>query len=140
MRKITLLLATAAFLVYGCGNQSAEYIQQLEKTIKDDSVKKVAEMEMLKSEMQERIDSLQDACGNCNGNFHVITGSFREQANADNYLAEMSKLGYKAEIVEAPNGFHLVSTYCGQTLNEMFTALNTARNNVNPESWIYVKN
>ena len=140
MRKFTLLLTIAAFFIYGCGNNSTEYVQQLEKTIKDDSIKKAAEIEMLKSEMQERIDSLQDACGNCNGNFHVITGSFREQSNADKYLTEMAKLGYKATQVEAPNGFHLVSTYCGKTLNEVFSALNTARNNVNPESWIYVKN
>lgn len=138
-----IILFIATFLVMSSCNfftkKKDAYIKQLEQVIKEDSLKRVAEIESLKAEMQAKLDSMKQACGNCEGNFYVITGSFKIQQNADNYLNEMKSLGYNAQIVEAPNGFHLVSTFCGKTLNESLNALNTARNNVHPEAWIYIK-
>lgn len=144
MKKLSFLLLlallTAGFA--GCKyKKQAEYIKQLENAVKEDSLKRVAELEALKAEMQAKIDSLQAACqsGNPQGNFCVITGSFRIQQNADNYVKEMVKMGYKAQIIDAPNGFHLVSTYCAGSLREALSELNNARSNIHPDSWIYVK-
>ncbi|MCX7987264.1 MAG: SPOR domain-containing protein [Bacteroidales bacterium] len=143
MKKIALLIVVvfSTFFVSCKYKKQAEYIKQLENAVKEDSLKRVAELEALKAEMQAKIDSLQAACqsGNPQGKFCVITGSFRIQQNADNYVQEMNKLGYKAQIVEAPNGFHLVSTYCASSLREALSELNNARSNIHPDSWIYVK-
>ena len=143
MKKLTLLLLVIFAVGFvGCKyKKQAEYIKQLENAVKEDSLKRVAELEALKAEMQAKIDSLQAACGSGNpqGKFCVITGSFRIQQNADNYVQEMIKLGYKAQIVDAPNGFHLVSTYCASSLHEALSELNNARANIHPDSWIYVK-
>lgn len=143
MRKATLLILVlfAAFFGSCKFKKQAEYIKQLESVVKEDSIKRVAELEALKAEMQAKIDSLQAACqsGNPKGNFCVITGSFRIQQNADNYVQEMIKLGYKASIIDAPNGFHLVTTYCANSLQEALSELNNARSNIHPDSWIYVK-
>ena len=139
MKKIILLVSLVTIAFFGCKNNSSEYINKLEQKIKEDSLKNVAEMQTMKSEMQARLDSMQQACGDCIGSFYVVTGSFREPQNADNYLAEMKKQGLKAQIIVAPNGFHLVCTYCGQNLKDVLGALQSARNNVQPESWVYIK-
>jgi hypothetical protein len=124
--------------------RQAEYIKQLESTVKEDSLKRIAEMEALKAEMQAKIDSIKSACNSfsgsgASGNYCVITGSFKEQQNATNYLKEMVNMGYKASIINSGNGFYLVSTFCGNSLNEALSALNIARSNIHPDSWIFIK-
>ena len=69
----------------------------------------------------------------------MITGSFRNPLNAENFEKEMKKLGYKSQIVQAANGFNLVSAFSGNDYKEALNALNNIRTNVNQESWIYVK-
>ncbi len=141
-RLIALIISVSVLFAFnGCKyKKQAEYIKKLESELQQDSLRHAAELEAMKAEMQAKIDSIRENCGNnAKGNYCVITGSFRIQQNADNYLLEMQKLGYKAVIIDAPNGFHLVSTFCGQTLQESLSALNAARNNIHPDSWIYVK-
>lgn len=121
------------------GNKDKEYIERLENTIHDDSLEFAAQVEKLKKESEAKIDSIKNSCGGANGTYHVITGSFRNPSNAENYKIEMSKLGYTANIVMAPNGFNLVTTFSGNDFKEACNALANIRNSVNPESWIYVK-
>jgi hypothetical protein len=147
MKKIALLLIIIAFITTNCdylrkkgiigSKKQSEYIERLENTIHDDSIEFVAQVEKMKKENQEKIDSIQKSCGA--GSYHIITGSFRNPLNAENFLKEMAKLGYKSQIVQAANGFSLVSAYSGNNYKEILSALNTIRTNVNPESWLYVK-
>lgn len=147
MRKISILLILVVVFTSSCDYlrkkgilANKEYIERLENTLKDDSIENAAMLEKIKLEAQQKIDSITNACGKCTGNYHIITGSFRNQLNADNYQKEMSKLGYKSAIVEASNGFHLVSAYCGSDYKEVLNALSNIRNSVNQESWLYVQN
>jgi hypothetical protein len=149
MKRITLLLAVITLLTTNCEylrkkgiigkkKRMLEYIERLENTLRDDSIEFSAQIEKIKKDAQERIDSIQNACKN--GNYCVITGSFRNPLNADNFVGEMSKMGYKSQVVVAPNGFNLVSAFSSNSLNEALNALQNLRTNVNQESWIYVKN
>lgn len=145
MKKLTILFVLTGVLFSGCNffngkKEMREYIERLENSLKDDSLEYAAHMESLKRNMQLKIDSITEACAKPKGNFHIISGSFREQQNADRFLIEMEKLGYKSQIIDAPNGFHLVSVFAGTSLQEMFATLNKIRNSVNEESWIYINN
>lgn len=147
MKKITLFLVIIAIVFSGCNylrkkgffGKNKEYIERLENTIHDDSIEFAAQMEKLKAESQAKIDSIQKSCGSASGNYNVITGSFRNPLNAENFDKEMKKLGYKSQIVQAANGFNLVSAFSGNDYKEALNALNNIRTNVNQESWIYVK-
>ncbi len=126
--------------MFGSKKKMREYIDKLETTLKNDSIEFSANLDKMKTDMQRQIDSINSECSQTKGNYHIITGSFREQQNAVNFVSSMEKLGYKATIIDAPNGFHLVSISAGDNLKEMFTTLNNIRNSVNEESWIYIKN
>lgn len=145
MRKLAFFIGILALLFSGCNmfgskKKMREYIDKLETNLKNDSIQFSQTLEIMKAEMQHQIDSITAACGQPKGNYHIITGSFREQQNAVNFVSEMQKMGYSANIVEAPNGFHLVSVSAGNNLKDMFATLNNIRSAVNEESWIYIKN
>ena len=147
MKRLTLLLLVISLFLTNCDylrrkgiigskKQMLSQIEQLQKTVMDDSLM----MEKLKKESQAKIDSIQQSCAKPEGNFHVITGSFRNPANAENFVKEMAKLGYKSQIIQASNGFNLVSAFAGKDMHEACSALNTIRTNVNQESCLYVAN
>ena len=147
MKKITLILLVFSIIFSSCNylrkkgilGHSKEYVERLENTIHDDSIEYVAQMEKLKAESQAKIDSIQKVCGGCSGNYNVITGSFRNPLNAENFEKEMTKMGYKSQIIIAANGFNLVSAFSGDNYKEALNALVNIRTNVNQESWIYTK-
>jgi hypothetical protein len=150
MKKLAFLLAIIILLSTNCNylrkkgiigekKRMKEYIERLENTLKDDSLEFAARMEQMKKESQLKIDSVQKCCG-LNGNYHVITGSFRNPLNADNYVKEMKLKGYKSQIIMAPNGFNLVSTFASNNYKDALNALNNLRTSVIQDAWLYVKN
>lgn len=150
MKKIVFILAIFAFITTNCEylrkkgiigkkKRMAEYIAQLEEIKRDDSIELVAQLEKIKKEAQLKIDSAEKSCG-INGTFHVITGSFRNPLNAQNFLKEMHNRGYQSQIIKAPNGFDLVSAYACNNYKDVINALNNIRVNVDPESWLYIRN
>jgi len=150
MKKIALLLAIITLLSTNCNylrkkgfigekERMKEYIERLENTLKDDSLEFAARMEQMKKEAQTKIDSVQKGCG-LNGNYNVITGSFRNPLNAEGYLKEMKSKGYKSQIIMAPNGFNLVSAYASNDYKDALNALNNMRSSVIQDAWLYVKN
>jgi cell division protein FtsN len=150
MKKIALLLAIITLLSTNCNylrkkgiigekKRMKEYIDRLENTLKDDSLEYAARMEQMKKAAQSKIDSIQKCCG-MNGNYHVITGSFRNPLNAEGYVKEMKLKGYKSQIVMAPNGFNLVSAFASNDYNDALNALNNLRTSVIQDAWLYVKN
>ncbi len=147
MKKIALFLVIIALVFSSCNylrkkgffGKNKEYVERLENTIHYDSIEFTAQMEKLKADSQAKIDSIQKVCGGCAGNYNVITGSFRNPLNAENFEKEMKKMGYKSQIIQAANGFNLVSAFSGDNLKEALNALSNIRTNVNQESWIYTK-
>ena len=145
MKKLVLLLSLSMILFSGCSmfgskKKMNEYIDRLVTTLKNDSLQFASNLDKMKTDMQHQIDSINAECDQPKGNYHIIAGSFKEQQNAIGFVADMQKLGYKAAIIEAPNGFHLVSVSAGNNLQQMFATLNNIRTSVDEESWIFIKN
>ena len=150
MKKIAFLLVIVTLTTSSCeylrkkgiiGNKKhmAEYIASLENAKKDDSLNFADQLDRLKKDAQAKIDSVQKCCGT-NGKYHIITGSFLNPVNAENYNKEMNKMGYHSVIIVASNGFNLVSAYNGDNYNQVLNALNDMRTAINQESWLYLSN
>jgi hypothetical protein len=150
MKKIAFLLIIITVATSSCeylrkkgiiGNKKrmAEYIASLENAKKDDSLNYAAQLDRLKKDAQAKIDSVQKCCGT-SGKYHIITGSFLNPVNAENYNKEMNKMGYHSSIIVASNGFNLVSAYNGDNYNEVINSLTNIRTAVNQESWLYLSN
>jgi cell division protein FtsN len=140
---LPLLLSSCTWLKKkGFGGKKAmkEQIQQLESKIKADSIQFAEELERMKQESQEKIDSAAKACGgSSDGKYYVITGSFRNPNYADEFSKKMKSMGYSSQIVVAPNGFNLVSAFSGNSMPEVINALRNMQSTVDSESWIYTK-
>jgi hypothetical protein len=149
MKKVAFLLVIITLTTSSCeylrkkgiiGNKKNKAdIESLEQARIADSIKNAALLENMKKEAQLKIDSVQKNCG-INGKYHVITGSFRNPLNAENFNKEMNKMGYRSNIIMAANGFNLVSAYSGDNYNDVLNALNNLRTAVNQEAWLYLSN
>jgi hypothetical protein len=148
MKKIIYLFLVVAIVSPGCNylkkkgllgkkRQMQEYIKQLEEAKKDDSAYYSSQLQQLKNESQARIDSLQSAC-DASYTYYIVTGSFRNPSNAQAYANKMLDLGYKAEIILAPNGFNMVSAFGCNTMKEAVNALTSLKTNVAEDTWMYV--
>jgi hypothetical protein len=153
MKKVFLtLFVVLAVLASGCkgkkfswfgkGNQQEAYVKQLESKMQSDSASHAEELQRMKDESQLTIDSLKTNCGKPKTgerfSYYVITGAFMEQGNADRYKEKMDKMGYTSEIVEGPFGYHMVSVSGSNDLNEAVSVMNTMRNSVTENAWVYV--
>ena len=150
MKKIAFLLVIVTLSTTSCEylrkkgiigkkKHMQEMIADLENKNRDDSINHAAQMDQFKKDAQAKIDSVQKCCGT-SGKYHIITGSFLNPVNAENYNMEMNKMGYHSVIIVASNGFNLVSAYNGDNYNEVINALNNMRTAINQESWLYLSN
>ena len=151
MKKIAFLLAIVTLTTTSCeylrkkgiiGSKKKskdEQIAELQNARMDDSIKFATQLESLKKDAESKIDSLQKSCG-VTGKYHVITGSFLNPVNAENFNKEMTQKGYRSSIIVASNGFHLVSAYSGDNYNEVLNALSNLRTAVAQDEWLYLSN
>jgi hypothetical protein len=123
----------------GGDGKTKEYIDSLEKIVKVDSAKYTAQMAQIKKTSKEKIDSLEKSCGGALGHYYVIAGSFLNPLNAESYNNQMSKLGYKSQIIDALNGFKMVSVYNGDSYSDVVSQLNAMRTTVSADAWVFVK-
>jgi len=74
------------------------------------------------------------------GNYHVVAGAFKEEANAKKALNNLISLGYKAQKI-APNkyGLHPVIYGSFPTLEEARYAQQRIKTQHNPDAWILVQ-
>jgi hypothetical protein len=104
------------------------------------------EIEKMKMQEQERLDSLQaieDARMEWESRFkyHIIVGSFLTPEYANDYLAYYQSMGYNATIVPGPKGrFNLVSAEVHESISEAIRRLAAYQDTVDFESWLYIKN
>ncbi len=73
------------------------------------------------------------------GKYIVVVGSFKNQAFADEYAVKTKALGGQGNIIPGPSDFKLVSLSSHAKLGEAVNAMEDARNNANPEAWVYMK-
>lgn len=75
------------------------------------------------------------------GNYHVVAGAFRVEANSDKKVKQLQDLGYKARKIGANKyGLHEVVYSSYETRLEAQQALRDIRRNHNSDAWLLVKN
>lgn len=69
--------------------------------------------------------------------YHIVVGSFKDQANAASYVTQLQAKGYDAYIPEGDNRFFRVSVGGYTSHEEATAAIAGVKQNVNPHSWVY---
>lgn len=135
---LVIVLFTNACNYFKNKNEGMVKVSEIEKLRIADSLKFVNELNRIKEESAKRIDSLNSVYVYPVYTYYVITGSFKNPANAENYANDMMNLGYKSHIITISNGFHLVSASSGDDPGQANEALRNIQQSVNPEAWIFV--
>ncbi|MCB4807352.1 SPOR domain-containing protein [Tamlana sp. 62-3] len=74
------------------------------------------------------------------GNFHIVAGAFRVEANGDTKVKELKALGYDARKIGLNEyGLHQVVYGTYKTGREALAAVKSIRKNHNTDAWILVK-
>ena len=74
------------------------------------------------------------------GNFHIVAGAFRIEANSDKKVKQLKALGYKARKIGVNRyGLHEVVYSSYSSRQEAQEALRTIRSNHNPDAWLLIK-
>ena len=74
-----------------------------------------------------------------NNKYFMIVGSFEIEKNAEKYAAELNEQGYQAEIHYSSNGYYRVSAKGYEDFRQGVSEINTFRNQLTPNAWLYVK-
>ena len=75
------------------------------------------------------------------GNYHIVGGAFRIEANSDKKVEQLKSLGYKARKIGANRfGLHEVVYSSYETRSEAQKALYNIRREHNKDAWLLVKN
>lgn len=75
------------------------------------------------------------------GNYHIVGGAFRIEANSDKKVEQLKALGYKARKIGANRfGLHEVVYSSYETRSEAQKALYNIRRDHNKDAWLLVKN
>ncbi|MFC4722932.1 SPOR domain-containing protein [Geojedonia litorea] len=74
------------------------------------------------------------------GNYHIVAGAFRVEANSDKKVKELQSLGYKARKIGANKyGLHEVVYASYSDRSEALQALRDVKREHNSEAWLLVK-
>jgi cell division protein FtsN len=144
MKKAIILILVSLFIVTGCkyfSKGSADLVKknaQLESQLKAEKVSHAQDLEQLKLESQQKLDSLQANCLEATSRYNIIVGAFKVPSNADGYMQQMASKGYTAKIVTA-GSFQMVSVGSFGTIREALGQLNNFRESVTQDAWIYVR-
>lgn len=114
---------------------------------KEDSIAKARNQETEKLRLakeQARQDSLRAVQEfEAKYRFHVIIGSFKIPSNATSWEQEARGFGFKnTKIIDAPNGYSLVSVGWFDTYSKAFNEINRINAELEEpwELWVYEKN
>lgn len=74
------------------------------------------------------------------GNYHIIAGAFRVEANSEKKVKQLRELGYKARMIGVNRyGLHEVVYASYPDRQEALKELRTIKRSVNPDAWLLVK-
>ncbi|MGB0177508.1 MAG: SPOR domain-containing protein, partial [Owenweeksia sp.] len=71
------------------------------------------------------------------GSYHIVVGSFKERANAVNYVTELKSRGFDAYLAEGDQRFNRVAVGNFDTHEAATVELATIKGQVNPGAWVY---
>jgi cell division protein FtsN len=153
MKKLTCVLIMLTLLGSGC-KFVEKYTKKGKKAkaaamqkAKEDSLAKAKAIEFEKA-AQAREQARQDSIRQVEEyesqhRFHVIIGSFKVPSNATSWEQEVRGMGFNTtRILQAPNGFNLVSVGAFNTYSKAFNEIDRINSNrvENPlEMWVYEK-
>lgn len=150
MRKLLVVLTFLALVGSGC----KYFRKEIEKKIDPVAIQKaitdsierakalITEAKLKQEREQARLDSIRRIEEQkAKFRFHVIIGSFKVPSNATSWEQEVHGFGFNnTEILEAPNGFHLVSIGAFDSYGKAFNEIDriNSENIDEPfELWIY---
>jgi len=149
MRNIVIVLSLLVILGSGCdmfGKKKREEQARIEAQRKKDSIadaqKKAKALELKKQkEEQARKDSIRKAEEERKKmyKFHIIVGSFKTPKYAEAYNDFISKKGYQTEMLTNSYNFKMVSIGGFKSWKEAVVELKKAREAIEPNSWIYIR-
>ena len=111
-------------------------IQEEEEEIVEEGVKEVVSKPKIKKVSKPMPKKTQS--GESSLPFHVIVGSFGEEANADRFASKLASEGFSTEVVKNVGGIYLVSLASFSTRNEAISAAGS-NNEKYPNSWVFKK-
>ena len=111
-------------------------IQEEEEEIVEDEVKEVVSKPEVKKVSKPMPKKMQS--GESSLPFHVIVGSFGEEANANRFKSKLEGEGYSATVIGNVGGMYLVSLASYSTRNEAMSAAGS-NNEKYPKSWVFKK-
>ncbi|MEM1003579.1 MAG: SPOR domain-containing protein, partial [Bacteroidota bacterium] len=138
--------AAAAVLILGLGSFGAFKYYEKEVNTHNLLVQEEAN-KAVESKVQEATFVISNPLPNAlfeiekqSGNFHVVAGAFRVEANSDKKVRQLKDLGYKARKIGVNKyGLHEVVYSSYQTRTEAQKALRSIRSTHNPEAWLLIK-
>jgi hypothetical protein len=78
-------------------------------------------------------------CEGGNSKVHIIVGAFKNSSYANDYSADMKKLGYAGKIIAGPYNFNLVTSGSYESIKASLQDLNSVRGDVIETAWIYLE-
>jgi len=149
MKKIVFALSLLVIFSSGCnliGKKKREEQARIEAQQKKDSIaaaKKKAAALKLKKQKEEQ--AKKEAARKAEEErrklykFHVIVGSFKTPQYATAYNELMGKKGYQTEILTNSYNFQMVSIGAYKSWRDAVVELRKAREAIEPNSWIYIR-
>ncbi len=114
--------------------------QNLEKQLQENNAMYEQQISDIQKRSEQQIADLQKQVEKCGtGKYHVIVGSFKTPAYADEYATKIRSLGYDGEILSGKYSFKLVTSSSHESLKAALSAMAKARDNVSAKAWVYVE-
>ena len=116
--------------------------QNLEKQLQENNAMYEEQISEIQKSSEQKIAELQkqvEKCGTGSGKYHVIVGSFKTPAYADDYAAKIRSLGYDGDILSGKYQFKLVTSSSHESLKAALAAMEKARNSISEKAWVYIE-
>ena len=158
MKKVLFFLIIGSLSFSGCkfinekilkkGSDTLEaYIYNLEQKVANQDSELQSSLAQLQRQSQAKIDSIikyyeaEIASGKprpaSTGTYYLIVGSFKTPDYATNFSAKIGGLGYKTQIISM-GYWNLVSAAAQTKIRSALEELESLRENVSYDAWIYV--
>lgn len=108
-----------------------------------DSIQKLqGKLQHMRNRHQTILDSLKKAksTNKSDYKFHIIVGSFRNKEYLDSYNQYITDKGFKTTILENQHGFKLISVESSNSWRKSVATLNSIRDDLDQNAWIYIDN
>ena len=97
------------------------------------------QLAMARMQADEAMIKLADCENSASSKVHIIVGAFKNASYANEYSAEMKSLGYAGKILAGPYNFNLVTSGSYESVKASLRELNSIRDDVIDEAWIYIE-